>query len=115
MADPYAPKKIETSSSASPSSFWPLTLLGLSLCAVLLWQLIVSNQVRQRETQLRDQQVKSVEQARRVEGGLQKFARDLLEVAKTDQEAQALVKKYNISLINPAPAAAPAASPQASP
>ena len=79
--------------------------------------MIVANEVREHGVQLRDQQVKLVEQSRRVQGGLQKFARDLVEVAKTDEEAKAIVTKYGISVTNPsggAPAAAPAVQPSPS-
>ena len=65
---------------------------------------------------MREQQVKMVDQSRRVQAGLQKFARDLIEVAKTDEDAKAIVTKYGISVTNPAPAAAPApAAPAATP
>jgi hypothetical protein len=109
MADLYSAKKTETVvSTGGPTAFWPFMLLALSLCAILVWQLIVANQVKEHGAQMREQQVKVVDQSRRVQAGLQKFARDLIEVAKTDEEARAIVTKYGISVTNPAPAAAPA-------
>jgi hypothetical protein len=111
MADLYSPKKTETVASTAPTAFWPFLLVGLSLCAILVWQLIVANQVKEHGAQMRDQQVKLVDQSRKVQAGLQKFARDLLEVAKTDEDAKAIVTKYQI-VANPS-AATPA--PQSSP
>lgn len=114
MADLYSPKKTETvATSGGRTAFWPFILLGLSVCAILVWQLIVANQVKAHGEQMREQQVKLVDQSRKVQAGLQKFARDLIEVAKTDEEAKAIVTKYGISVANPAPgaAAAPAATP----
>jgi cytoskeletal protein RodZ len=115
MADLYSPKKTETVTTAGPTAFWPFVLLALSLCAVLVWQLIVATQARQHGAQLRDQQVKLVEQSRRVQQGLQKFARDLVEVAKTDEEAKAIVTKAGISVTNQSGSPAAAAPVQPSP
>jgi cytoskeletal protein RodZ len=115
MADLYSPKKTETVVSTGQTAFWPVVLVGLSLCAILVWQLRVQNEAKDHGTQMRDQQVKLVEQSRRVQAGLQKFARDLIEVAKTDDEAKAIVAKAGISITNPGTAAAPAPAPQASP
>lgn len=111
MPDLYSPKKPESTTVEGLTAFWPVSLVALSLCAILVWQLIVANQVRQHATQLIEQQNKLVDQSRRVQAGLQKFARDLIEVAKTDEEAKNIVTKYGISMTNPAPAAAPQASP----
>jgi hypothetical protein len=113
MADLYSAKKTETVVRTAPTAFWPFTLLALSLCAILVWQLLTANQVKEHGVQMREQQVKMVDQSRKVQAGLQKFARDLIEVAKTDDEAKSIVTKYGISVTNPAPAApaAPAATP----
>lgn len=115
MADLYSPKKTETVARPAPTAFWPFMLLGLSVCSILVWQLKVANQVREHGTQMRDQQIKLVDQSRRVQAGLQKFARDLIEVAKTDDEAKAIVTKYGIAVTNSGAAAAPAPAPQSSP
>ena len=113
----YTPKKVDrsrsgsTSSSSGPTAFWPFLLVAVSLCSILGWQIRVASQVQEHGAQLRDQQVKVVEQSKRMQAGLQKFARDLIEVAKTDADAKAIVDKYGISVNSPAPAAAPAATP----
>src|SRR5689334_13189764 len=109
MPDLYSPKKTETTpNNGGPSAFWPLILVALSISSILVWQLIVANQVRVHASQMIEQQTKLVEQSRRVQAGLQKFAKDLIEVSKTDEEAKAIVTKYGISVANPAPAATPA-------
>ncbi len=101
----YTPKKVDRSSSSSgPTAFWPFLLVALSLCAILIWQLIVANEVNASYgAQLRDQQVKLVEQSKRMQAGLQKFARDLIEVSKSDPDAKAIVDKYR-GLVSPRPA-----------
>ena len=111
MPDLYSPKKTDVAGSDGLTAFWPVSLLALSLCAILVWQLIVGNQVRTHGAQLIEQQTKLVDQSRKVQAGLQKFARDLIEVAKTDEEAKAIVTKYGISVTGPAAGAAPQASP----
>ena len=45
-------------------------LVGLSLIAVLVWQLRAATQVKEHGAQMRDQQVKLVDQSRRVAGGV---------------------------------------------
>ena len=118
MADLYSPKKSDTVvATTAPTAFWPVMLVGLSLIAVLVWQLRAATQVKEHGAQMRDQQVKLVNQSRREQAGLQKFARDLIEVAKTDDEAKAIVTKYGIAVTNSGAAApaAPAPAPQPSP
>ena len=110
----YTPKKVSrsdsTSSRSGPTAFWPYVLVTVSLCAILTWQVTVATEVRDHVTQLRDQQVKLVDQSKRMQVGLQKFARDLIELSKTDADAKAIVDKYGIS-INASGTAAPQATP----
>src|SRR5581483_1529197 len=115
MADPYSPKKPDPGTSDGLTAFWPFTLLALSLCAILVWQLIVANQVKDHAEQLLKQQERVVSQAHQVQMGLQKFARDLIEVAKTDADAKAIVDKYGISVTNTGNAVPTAPAPQATP
>ncbi len=100
-------------STASPryNGFLPLVLLALSVIVVLCWELTLAGQARSNGTQLREQQTKIVEQSRKVQTGLEKIARDLIEVSKTDDDAKALIAKYAISINNPAPAASPSPKP----
>ena len=96
------------------NAFWPLVLLAVSLIVILGWDLIVAGQVRSNGKQLREQQAKMVEQSHQVQVGLEKLARDLIEVAKSDTDAKAIVTKYNISVSEPKPGA-PSASASGSP
>src|SRR5436309_2557282 len=103
----------EGSTNAQPrhTGFTPLVLIALSFIIILAWELYVGTQARTNGLQLRDQQSKLVDQSKQIQTGLEKIARDLVNVAATDPDAKALVTKYNINISNPAPAAAsPAAS-----
>ena len=91
------------------NGFVPACLIAASLIIILVYELTVASQARSNAKQLRDQQTKVVEQSRQIQTGLEKIARDLIEVAKTDDDAKALVSKYAISVASPAPS--PAASP----
>jgi hypothetical protein len=105
----------EYSSPSSHNGFVGLTLVCLSVITVLGWDLIVARQLHSNGTQLREQQTKMVEQSRVAQTGLEKLARDLIDVSHTDDDAKAIVTKYNIAVANPAPGASPAASPNSSP
>ena len=89
--------------------FWPVLLLGLSLLVVLSWEIWIGVATRRGAQQLKEQQVKVVEQATKVQGGLEKIVRGLVDLAKTDEAAQKLVTKFGIKVNNPTvPEATPA-------
>ena len=92
------------------NGFIPLLLVCASVLVILTWELIVAGQMRSNARNLHDQQAKMVEQSTKVQGSVEKLARDLIELAKTDDDAKALVAKYAISVAAPAPGASPAAS-----
>lgn len=83
------------------SAFWPLALLASSLIVLIGWDLGVAATAHANGVQLREQQVKMVEQAKKVQTDLEKLARDLIEAAGSDTEAKAIVTKYNISVNAP--------------
>src|SRR5690242_5839631 len=83
------------------NGFLPLTLLAVSWIIVLVWQLGLTGQAKGNARTLRDQQTKLVEQSKAVQAGLERLARDLVEVAKTDDDAKAIVAKYNINITPP--------------
>ncbi len=114
----YTPKRTPRADTPrdNPTAFWPVILTTISLIAILTWQVTVANEVKEHVVQLRDQQVKLVDQSKRMQAGLQKFARDLIELSKSDADAKAIVDKYGISVTSPTPGApaapaAPAATP----
>ena len=85
--------------------FWPLCLLALSLGCFLGWQVTTTVQQYIGLVRLADQQSLLAGQAAQAESKLQAMMMDLLELAKTDADALAIVNKYNIKF-NPAPASA---------
>jgi hypothetical protein len=93
------------------SSFFPFALIAISLIAVLGWQLWTGNQARLNGQRLREQQVRLVEESKKMQHGLELLARDLVTLSQTDEDARALVTKYRISFASPSPSPSPAASP----
>ena len=100
-----------TSMRPSHNGFVPLVLIALSVIIVLTWELVTGSQARRNGQQLREQQSKLVEQSKQIQTGLEKLARDLINVASTDSDAKALVAKYQINVTNPAPAATASPTP----
>jgi hypothetical protein len=89
--------------------FWPVLLIGLSLILILSWEIWVGVAARKSAQQLQEQQVKVVEQAKQVQAGLEKLVRGLVDLAKTDENAQKLVTKFGIKVNEPAvPTSTPA-------
>ena len=79
--------------------------MALSLALFLGWQVTAAARQYIASLQLADQQAVLVGQAAQAESKLQAMMMDLLELAKTDADAQAIVGKYGIKF-NPAPASA---------
>lgn len=89
--------------------FWPVLLIGLSILLLFAWEVRINMLTRVNARQLQQQQVAVVEQATKVQTGLEKLVRGLVELAKTDEEAQKLVTKFGIKLNDPAvPTSTPA-------
>ncbi len=87
------------------NSFLPLALTSASVIIILIWELVVAGQGRSNFNHLRDQQTPIVEQSKKIQTALEKLARDLIEISATDEDAKAIVTKYQINV------AAPAGSP----
>jgi hypothetical protein len=102
----------ETTPQPNPprsSSFVPFLLLAVSLIAVLSWQLWVGNQGRLNGRRLQAQQTRTVEESKQIQRKLEELARDLINVAQSDNDARALVTKYHITFRSPSPTASRAA------
>ncbi len=87
--------------SPTYNGFWPVLLIGVSLISILTWEIWVGVAARQSAQQLGEQQVKVVEQAKQVQAGLEKLVRGLVDLSKTDEAAQKLVKKFGIKVNEP--------------
>lgn len=72
--------------------------MALSLVIILGWQLTLGVQQYLGSLRMVDQQAVLVNQAAQTESKLQSMMADLLLLAKTDTEAQAIVAKYRITL-----------------
>lgn len=81
--------------------FWPVLLMGLSLLLIFSWEIWIGVSTRKSAQQLQEQQVKVVDQSKQVQAGLEKLVRGLVDLAKTDEEAQKLVTKFGIKVNNP--------------
>jgi hypothetical protein len=81
--------------------FWPVLLIGCSLALILIWEIQVGVATRRSSEQLREQQLHLVDQARRVQGELQKVVRGLVDLAKTDDDAKRIVNRFGIKVNNP--------------
>ncbi len=106
---------METETQISPTvhssyhGFWPVLLIGLSILFIFAWEVRINMLTRESVQQLQQQQVTLVEQSSKVQAGLEKLVRGLVDLAKTDEEAKKLVTKFGIKLNNPSvPTSTPA-------
>ena len=97
------------------TSFLPSSLVALSFIIILVWELVAAGQVRSNSARLHEQQARIVEQSQQIQSKLEKLARDLIEVAASDDDAKAIVAKYQINVTNPTPTSGPATSATAKP
>jgi hypothetical protein len=89
--------------------FWPVLLMGLSLVLVFSWEIRVGIATRQGAQQLQEQQARLVDEAKRVQTGLEKIVRGLVDLSKTDDAAKKIVTQFGIKVNNPSvPTATPA-------
>jgi hypothetical protein len=92
--------------------FWPVFIIGCSLAMILVWEIQVGIVARQNAEQLRDQQLRVVDQAKHVQGELEKIVRGLVDLSKTDDAAKQIVNKFGIKINNPTvPTETPTPSP----
>jgi hypothetical protein len=96
-----------TSRAERYHGFWPLLLMACSLILILSWEIRVGIFARGNAEQLREQQVRVVDQAKRVQSSLEKLVHGLVDLAKTDDAAKRIVTKYGIKIGSNAPSPAP--------
>jgi len=92
-----------------------LILLAASFLVVLVFQMSINLRLKGEQeamskqlAEIQEQRTPLVEQAKKVQSGLQALAEDLLKLAETDSDAAALIKQFNIQRNDPAPAPSPA-------
>ncbi|HEY6166390.1 MAG TPA: hypothetical protein VI454_00030 [Verrucomicrobiae bacterium] len=87
--------------NSGASAFLPVLLVSLSVLIFVSWQfrLVWKQQAGLKEVQKSRETL--VKQSQAVQNDLQKLAVGLLELAKTDPEASALVQKYGIAQTQP--------------
>lgn len=93
------------------SAFPAILLIALSVAILLAWNLYQMNLVRSNSIRISAQQDVQLTQARQTEEKLRLMMTDLVKLAKSDADAQAIVKRYNIAFKDSEPdqASAPAA------
>lgn len=92
--------QIQTEKSTNP--FLPIVLVGISLICFLGPNYSALRDQQKALQGLKDQQLPIVDQSRQVQIRFQKMMMDLLQLAQTDKEAQAIVQKYGIAVQPPA-------------
>lgn len=94
------------------SAWIPLSLLALTLIAVLSMNLTSAMAQRNAALQIQGQYQVQMAQASETERRMKLLMTDLLTLALTDTNAAAIVNKYRISMNQPTPPSPPAASPE---
>lgn len=84
------------------SAFLPLCLIALSIIIVSSWNLKIAREQQIVGLQISVQQEAQFAQAAQAEAKLKQMMADLLDLSKTDTDAETIVKRYNISFTPPA-------------
>ena len=95
------------------SPFWPICLLAASVLVFLIWQVVGAARQHESLVSLGRQQAALAGQAAQTETQLQSLMMDLLQLAEQDEEARAIVTKYNIRFNPPAANAGALTNPPA--
>jgi hypothetical protein len=93
-------RSARTEEATHYNGFWPLLLIGASLMMVLGWELWVAVATQQNANQVLNQQTKVAAEAKQVQGNVEKLVRGLVDLAKTDDHAKAIVDKFSIKINN---------------
>jgi heme exporter protein D len=80
------------------SPFLPVTMGLVALLLLLVWQFLQVREQKASLAQVERSREATVRDAQSVQGELERLARGLVELAKTDPQAKALVQKYGISV-----------------
>ena len=94
---------IQEKAPCAPSNpFGPLVLLAVSLTLVLGWNVAQAWQQHNAGKQALNQQIGLLKQAATTERNLQVMLTDLVNLARTDSQARAIVDKFQIKYNEPA-------------
>jgi len=86
------------------SAFIPMVLIAVGMIILLSWNLYIVTGQNTSGVQISAQMNTQIEQARQTEQKLQQIMTDLVTLAKTDADADAIVKRYKIVYTSPAKA-----------
>jgi hypothetical protein len=94
------------------NAFAPLLILAVSFFVILAWNFTQALQQYSGASRLETQQEVLVMQAAQSESKVKAMMEDLIALSKTDEDAAAIVKKFQIKINAPnAPQPAPASAP----
>lgn len=84
------------------SAFIPLVLIALSVIILFAWNLMVALNQHSAGVRISAQQELQVTQAAQTEEKLKAMMTDLVELAKSDTDAETIMKRYKIAFTPPA-------------
>ncbi len=87
---------------SAPSAFLPVSLIALSSIVLLTWNLIIVVNQHYNGVRISAQQEIQFAQAVQAETKLKQMMSDLVDLAKTDTDAETIVKRYRIAFTPPA-------------
>jgi heme exporter protein D len=90
------PSPPEAAPAPLRSSYWAIALVELALLIFLAWQLSSVWKQKSLLADQKQQRQRMADEARNNQVALQNLAGGLLDLARTDPEARALVEKYQI-------------------
>ena len=79
------------------SSFLPIGLLALSSLVLLTWNLIIVTNQHSNSKNILAQQEKQISQSIETEAKVKAMMTDLISLARTDADAETIVKRYGIA------------------
>ena len=82
----------------SYSAFLPLVLIALGVILLFSWNLSIALNQQAAGVRISAQQDLQLAQAAQTELKLKTMMTDLLELSKTDKEAEAIIKRYKIAI-----------------
>lgn len=80
------------------SAFLPVVLIAVGIITLLSWNLLLAINQHSAGVRISAQQELQMTQAAQTEQKLKAMMSDLLELSKTDKDADAIIKRYKIAL-----------------